>query len=56
VQDDKPVPKIIDFGAAKATSQRLTEHTVATELGQLIGTPESNNRWRKRHLGAGDNL
>ena len=40
VQDDKPVPKIIDFGVAKATSQRLTEHTVATELGQLIGTPE----------------
>lgn len=40
VQDDKPVPKIIDFGVAKATSQRLTELTVATELGQLIGTPE----------------
>jgi len=40
VQDDKPVPKIIDFGVAKATSQRLTERTVATELGQLIGTPE----------------
>ena len=40
VRDDKPVPKIIDFGMAKATSQRLTEHTVATELGQLIGTPE----------------
>jgi serine/threonine protein kinase/tetratricopeptide (TPR) repeat protein len=40
VQDDKPVPKIIDFGVAKATSHRLTEYTVATELGQLIGTPE----------------
>ena len=40
IQDDKPVPKIIDFGVAKATEQRLTEKTVFTELGQLIGTPE----------------
>jgi non-specific serine/threonine protein kinase/serine/threonine-protein kinase len=40
IQDDRPVPKIIDFGVAKATSQRLTERTVFTELGQWIGTPE----------------
>ena len=40
VLDDQPVPKIIDFGVAKATSQRLTERTLFTELGQLIGTPE----------------
>jgi serine/threonine protein kinase/WD40 repeat protein len=40
IQDDKPVPKIIDFGVAKATEQRLTEKTVFTELGQLVGTPE----------------
>jgi serine/threonine protein kinase/Tfp pilus assembly protein PilF len=40
IQDDKPVPKIIDFGVAKAISQRLTERTMFTELGQLIGTPE----------------
>jgi len=40
VQDDRPVPKVIDFGVAKATSQRLTERTVFTELGQWIGTPE----------------
>ena len=40
IQDDRAVPKIIDFGVAKATSQRLTEHTVYTELGQLVGTPE----------------
>jgi serine/threonine protein kinase/tetratricopeptide (TPR) repeat protein len=40
VQDDRPVPKIIDFGVAKATSQRLTERTLFTELGQWIGTPE----------------
>ncbi len=35
-----PTPKIIDFGVAKATNQRLTERTLFTELGQLIGTPE----------------
>jgi non-specific serine/threonine protein kinase/serine/threonine-protein kinase len=40
IQDDKPVPKIIDFGVAKATAQRLTEKSVYTEMGQLIGTPE----------------
>ena len=39
-QDDERIPKIIDFGVAKAISQRLTEHTAYTELGQLIGTPE----------------
>ena len=38
-RDDHVVPKIIDFGVAKATSQRLTELTMATELGQVIGTP-----------------
>ena len=40
VQDDHPVPKIIDFGVAKAIAQRLTERTMFTELGVLIGTPE----------------
>lgn len=40
ITDDAPVPKIIDFGIAKATSQRLTERTVFTELGQWVGTPE----------------
>ena len=39
VQDGKPVPKVIDFGVAKATNQRLTEKTVFTEQGVLIGTP-----------------
>ncbi len=33
-------PKIIDFGVAKALNQRLSEHTIFTERGQLIGTPE----------------
>jgi tetratricopeptide (TPR) repeat protein len=40
LQGDEPVPKIIDFGVAKATAQRLTERTLFTEFGQLIGTPE----------------
>jgi serine/threonine protein kinase len=38
--DDQPVPKIIDFGIAKATGQSLTDKTMYTALGQLIGTPE----------------
>ena len=38
-EDDKPVSKVIDFGIAKSTSQRLTEKTLFTEQGQLIGTP-----------------
>jgi tetratricopeptide (TPR) repeat protein len=40
IQDDRPVPKIIDFGVAKATTQHLTERSLFTELGVLIGTPE----------------
>jgi serine/threonine protein kinase/formylglycine-generating enzyme required for sulfatase activity len=39
VQDDRPIVKVIDFGVAKATQHRLTEQTVFTEHGQLIGTP-----------------
>ena len=38
--DGKPVPKVIDFGIAKATEQRLTEKTLFTEHRQLVGTPE----------------
>jgi eukaryotic-like serine/threonine-protein kinase len=40
VSGGKPLAKIIDFGVAKATAQRLTERTLFTELGVLIGTPE----------------
>jgi len=40
VQGGKPIPKVIDFGVAKALSQPLTERTLFTEQGQLIGTPE----------------
>jgi len=40
LQDDRPVPKIIDFGVAKAASQPLTEHTLYTSAGGFVGTPE----------------
>jgi serine/threonine protein kinase/tetratricopeptide (TPR) repeat protein len=36
---DKPVPKIIDFGIAKATQSKLTEHTLFTRFEQFVGTP-----------------
>ena len=39
LHDGEPVPKVIDFGIAKATQQRLTEKTLFTEYGQFIGTP-----------------
>jgi eukaryotic-like serine/threonine-protein kinase len=32
--------KIIDFGVAKATTERLTDRTFMTEMGQLVGTPQ----------------
>jgi serine/threonine protein kinase/tetratricopeptide (TPR) repeat protein len=38
--DGKPVPKVIDFGVAKATERRLTERTMFTEVGQIVGTIE----------------
>jgi hypothetical protein len=38
--DGQPVPKVIDFGVAKATGQRLTERTLVTSFGNLIGTLE----------------
>ena len=38
--DGRPVPKVIDFGVAKATAQKLTEKTMFTEFGQVIGTLE----------------
>jgi WD40 repeat protein len=38
--DGKPVPKVIDFGVSKATSQKLTERTLFTEVGQMVGTLE----------------
>ena len=38
--DQKPVPKVIDFGVAKAISQPLTEKTMFTGYGQIVGTLE----------------
>ncbi len=38
--DSKPVVKVIDFGVAKATGQRLTEKTMFTEFGAVVGTLE----------------
>jgi serine/threonine protein kinase/tetratricopeptide (TPR) repeat protein len=38
--DGKPVVKVIDFGVAKATGQRLTDKTLFTGFGTLVGTPE----------------
>jgi WD40 repeat protein/serine/threonine protein kinase len=38
--DGKPVPKVIDFGIAKATGQVPSEHSVFTQVGQVVGTLE----------------
>ncbi len=62
--DGKPVPKVIDFGVAKATEQTLTERTLFTQYGTLVGTleymsPEQaeinqpRRRYPQRHLLAG---
>ncbi|HAM70303.1 MAG TPA: hypothetical protein DCM86_01495 [Verrucomicrobiales bacterium] len=39
LHDGVPVPKVIDFGIAKATEVRLTEATIYTQLHQFMGTP-----------------
>ena len=39
LHDGVPVPKVIDFGIAKATQQELTEKTIYTQYNQFIGTP-----------------
>jgi tetratricopeptide (TPR) repeat protein len=38
--DDRPVPKVIDFGVAKATGRQLTEQTLHTGFGAVVGTVE----------------
>jgi serine/threonine protein kinase len=38
--DGKPVPKVIDFGLAKAMGQQLTDKTLVTGFGVVVGTPE----------------
>ena len=39
LHDGVPVPKVIDFGIAKATGQELTEKTLFTHFAQMVGTP-----------------
>ena len=39
LQDGKPVPKVIDFGIAKALAHPLTERSLLTEVGHTVGTP-----------------
>src|SRR5262249_49360017 len=38
--DDRPVAKVIDFGGAQGTGPRVTERTMFTEFGQIVGTLE----------------
>jgi serine/threonine protein kinase/tetratricopeptide (TPR) repeat protein len=40
LSDGQPVPKVIDFGVAKAVEQPLTDRTMFTQYGQIIGTFE----------------
>lgn len=40
MQDGQPVPKVIDFGLAKALGQKLSEHTMVTQFGAVVGTLE----------------
>ncbi len=40
IYDGKPTPKLIDFGVAKATGSKLTERTLYTEFGAIVGTFE----------------
>ena len=40
LHDGAPVPKVIDFGVSKALSQPLTDKTLFTRYGQIIGTPQ----------------
>ena len=40
LHDGEPVPKVIDFGVSKALNQQLTEKTLFTRYGQMIGTPQ----------------
>ena len=40
MEEAEPVPKVIDFGVAKALHKRLTDRPMYTEVGQLVGTLE----------------
>jgi len=53
VEDGEAIPKVIDFGVAKALSRQLTDRTQLTEIGQILGTPESMSP-EQASLGAQD--
>ncbi len=64
LHDGEPVPKVIDFGVAKATGQQLTDKTLFTGFAQMVGTPlymspeqaeleRPGRRHPQRHLLAG---
>jgi serine/threonine protein kinase len=56
VRDDLPVPKIIDFGLAKATTQLLTDRMLVTEFGTMVGTPEYMSPEQSASLESGNEL
>ena len=39
-QEGRPLPKVIDFGIAKATDQKAVQNSLLTQFGQMVGTPE----------------
>jgi serine/threonine protein kinase/Tfp pilus assembly protein PilF len=53
IHEGVPLPKVIDFGIAKATAQRLTEKTLITASDQLMGTPAYMSP-EQTHMGAID--
>ena len=50
--DDRPVPKVIDFGIAKAVGAPLTDITLLTEIGRPVGTPAymSPEQWEQGQI------
>ncbi len=59
--DGKPVPKVIDFGVAKATAGKLTDQSMSTQFGSVIGTleymsPGASRLFRRRHRHPGRHL